>query len=120
MSGNCPIRIGCQEVLIHLRVRRFLLPQRCVRQKDLRRAGAGLTVRYGRWSVVAGEALRAIALALGGRAGARLAERLVAAVSRMTLIRLIRALPDPVVEAGPAVLGWVTSPCAAVASTGRF
>ncbi|SPL99670.1 unnamed protein product [[Actinomadura] parvosata subsp. kistnae] len=32
---------------------------------------------------------------LGGRAGARLAARLAVAVSRMTLIRLIRALPEP-------------------------
>jgi hypothetical protein len=39
-------------------------------------------------------------VAADSRAGARLAGRLVAAVSRMTLIRLIRALPDPVVEAG--------------------
>ena len=49
--------------------------------------------------------LRAVALALGGRAGARLAGRLAAGVSRMTLIRLIRALPDPAVSAAPRVLG---------------
>jgi len=47
----------------------------------------------------------AVALALGGRAGARLAGRLAAGVSRMTLIRLIRALPDPAVAASPRVLG---------------
>jgi transposase len=48
--------------------------------------------------------LEADALALAGRAGARLAAALGAAVSRHTLIRMIRAMPDP--EPGPvAVLG---------------
>jgi transposase len=48
--------------------------------------------------------LETAALALAGRAGARLAAALGAAVSRHTLLRLVRALPDP--EAGPvAVLG---------------
>jgi hypothetical protein len=49
--------------------------------------------------------LQAIALALGGRAGARLSGRLAAGVSRMTLIWLIRALPDPAVSRVPRVLG---------------
>ena len=39
--------------------------------------------------------LEAVALALAGRAGARLAGGLGIAISRTTLIRLIRALPDP-------------------------
>lgn len=49
--------------------------------------------------------LVAVALALGGRAGARLSGRLAAAVSRSTLLRLVRALPDPAVSASPRVLG---------------
>jgi transposase len=97
--------VGSQELLIHLRVHRFFCRNDACGKKTFAEQVPGLTVRYGRRSVVAAEALRAIALALGGRAGARLAERLVAEVSRMTLIRLIRALPDPVVEAGPPVLG---------------
>ena len=48
--------------------------------------------------------LSAVALALGGRAGLRLARRLAAAVSRMTLLRMIRALPDPAAPT-PRVLG---------------
>src|SRR5690606_32414464 len=56
---------------------------------------------YGRYSVPLRTLLQTIALALGGRAGARLTRRLAAAVSRMTLIRLIRSLPDP----EPQVLG---------------
>ncbi|MFE3455877.1 ISL3 family transposase [Nonomuraea sp. NPDC059194] len=39
--------------------------------------------------------LERIALALAGRAGARLANALGTAVSRCTMLRLIRALPDP-------------------------
>ena len=46
-----------------------------------------------------------MALALGGRAGARMSGWLAAAVNRMTLLRLIRALPDPAVSTSPRVLG---------------
>jgi transposase len=49
--------------------------------------------------------LEAVALALGGRAGARLSGCLAAAVSRTTLIRLVRAMPDPAATAAPRVLG---------------
>jgi len=48
--------------------------------------------------------LQAVGLALGGRAGARLSGRLACSVSRSTLIRLIRAAPDPASET-PLVLG---------------
>jgi ABC-type methionine transport system ATPase subunit len=40
-------------------------------------------------------ALVAVGLALAGRAGSRLATRLGMGVSRSTLLRMIRALPDP-------------------------
>jgi hypothetical protein len=39
--------------------------------------------------------LEAVAVALAGRAGARLAQRLAAPVSRMTLLRMVRAVPEP-------------------------
>lgn len=97
--------VGEQELQIHLQVRRFLCRDDGCGKKTFAEQIPGLTVRYGRRSVVAGEALRAIALALAGRPGARLAERLVTAVSRMTLLRLIRALPDPALTVGPRVLG---------------
>jgi transposase len=51
-----------------------------------------------------GGVLRRIALALGGRAGARQAAHLAVHVNRMTLLRLVRALPDPPTSA-PRVLG---------------
>lgn len=97
--------VSGQELLVHLRVQRFFCSNGACAKKTFVEQVPGLTVRYGRRSIVAGKALRAIALALGGRAGARLAGHLVAAVSRMTLIRLIRTLPEPALHAGPKVLG---------------
>jgi hypothetical protein len=40
-------------------------------------------------------ALQAVGLALGGHPGARLAAKLAARTSRTTLLRVVRALPDP-------------------------
>ncbi|WP_211593487.1 ISL3 family transposase [Microbispora sp. H10836] len=97
--------VGGQELLIHLRVHRFFCRNAtCVRATFAEQI-PDLTVRYGRRSIPAARALRAIALALGGRAGARLTQRLATSVSRTTLIRLIRGLPEPPLAAGPRVLG---------------
>jgi Transposase len=64
----------------------------------------GLTARHQRRTIGLRSLLERVALALAGRAGSRLARALGAIVSRSTLIRLIRALPDP--EIGEvAVLG---------------
>jgi transposase len=100
--------VGGQETMIHLQVVRFLCRnQHCVR-KTFAEQVPGLTVRHGRHgrhSLALRDNLRAIALALGGRAGARLTCQLAAAVNRMTLIRMIRALPDPALTRGPRILG---------------
>jgi transposase len=64
----------------------------------------GLTAWYQRRTAGLRALLEKVALALAGRAGSRLAATLGAIVSRLTLIRLVRALPDP--EAGQVtVLG---------------
>jgi transposase len=97
--------VGGQELLIHLRVHRFLCRDDTCPKKTFAEQVPGLTVRYGRRSVRAAEALQAVAFALGGRAGARLAQRLATSVSRMTLIRLIRRMPEPALQASPRVLG---------------
>ena len=55
----------------------------------------GLTEPHARRSPGLQAALVAVGLALAGRAGSRLATRLGMRVSRSTLLRLIRALPDP-------------------------
>jgi len=61
----------------------------------------GLTSKYARRSPLLRRALKKIGLALARRAGARLADRLGLLASRGSVLRLVRALPDPVV--GPVV-----------------
>jgi hypothetical protein len=98
--------IAGQETMLHLRVQRFRCLDTACPKKTFAEQVPGLTVRYGRRSIALGRMLKAIALALGGRAGARLVGRVACAVSRTTLIRLIRSLPDPEPDAaGPKVLG---------------
>ena len=101
----CDSAVAGQETMVHLRVQRFFCCNEACGKKTFAEQVPGLTTRYGRWTTGLADALRAVALALGGRAGARLAARLAAGVSRMTLIRLIRALPDPVSAVAPQVLG---------------
>lgn len=91
-------------MLIVLRVRRLFCDAGDCPKRTFAEQVPGLTVRYGRRSPVLTRVLQAVGLALGGRAGARMLERLAAAVSRMTLLRLVRALPDPE-QATPRVLG---------------
>ncbi|MEU8273571.1 ISL3 family transposase, partial [Microbispora bryophytorum] len=101
----CDSAVGGQEMVLHLRVRRFRCGNHGCTAKTFAEQVPGLTVRYGRYSVPLRTLLQTIALALGGRAGARLTCRLATAVNRMTLIRLIRSLPDPQPGEGPQVLG---------------
>jgi hypothetical protein len=86
---------GGQEVLIHLQVRRFFCRNASYARTTFAEQIPGLTTRYGRRTCDLDRALQAIALALGGRAGARLIGRLAALASRSTMPRMIRALPDP-------------------------
>ena len=95
---------GAQEVLIDLRARRFFCSNDACAKATFAEQIPGLTTRYGRRTCGLEAVLQAVAMALGGRAGARLTGRLACSVSRSTLIRLIRAAPDP--ESGiPLVLG---------------
>jgi transposase len=97
--------IGGFEVVIFLSVRRFLcLSPQCPKVTFAEQVSR-LTSRHARRTPAVTAVLEAVALALGGRAGARLTGRLAAGVSRMTLLRLIRALPDPAVQEAPRVLG---------------
>ena len=90
---------------IRLEVRRFLCWSPECPKATFAEQVSGLTTRHARRTPAVPAVLEAVALALGGRAGARMSGRLAAAVGRMTLIRLIRALPDPAVSASPWVLG---------------
>jgi hypothetical protein len=64
----------------------------------------GLATRYARKTVLLAGVLQHIAVALAGRAGARLTRALSAAASRSTLLRLVMAVPDPALPT-PRVLG---------------
>jgi transposase len=95
---------GGQEVLVDLQVRRFFCGSPACAKTTFAEQVPGLTTRYGRRTCALQGVLQAVALALGGRAGARLTGRLACAVSRSTLVRLIRAAADPD-DQTPLVLG---------------
>jgi hypothetical protein len=89
---------------IRLQVHRFFCDQTGCAARTFAEQIDGLTIRYARRSGLAHRMLAGVGLALGGRAGARLAAVLGLSVGRNVLIRLVRALPDP--EIGViAVLG---------------
>jgi transposase len=96
--------VGGREVLIELTVRRFRCEQPACPRGTFAEQVPGLTARRGRHTSLAARNLQAVAMALGGRAGARLVATLATPVSRMTLLRVIRRVPDQVV-ATPRVLG---------------
>lgn len=81
--------------MLHLRGRRFFCDNTECGKRTLAEQIPGLTFRYGRCTVPLRKVREAVALALGGRAGARPAGHLAVGVGRDALIRLIRALPDP-------------------------
>jgi transposase len=91
--------VGERETVLHLRVRRFFCTAVECARKIFCEQVDGLTTRHGRISALARRLLEAVAVALGGRAGARLADRLRLGVGRMSMLRLIRALPLPPVPA---------------------
>jgi transposase len=91
--------------MICLTARRFLCLEPGCPKATFAEQVSGLTSPHARRTPIVTAVLEAVALALGGRAGARMSGHLAAAVSRMTLLRLIRAMPDPAVSASPRVLG---------------
>ena len=95
---------GGQEVLIDLQARRFFCGNPGCAKTTFAEQVPGLTTRYGRRTCSLQGVLQAVALALGGRAGARMTGRLACTVSRSTLVRIIRAAADPN-DQTPLVLG---------------
>jgi len=95
---------GGHEMLIDLHARRFFCGNPACAKATFAEQVPGLTTRYGRRTCSLQAVLAAVALALGGRAGARLSGRLACSVSRSTLVRLIRAAADPDGQT-PLVLG---------------
>jgi transposase len=86
---------GGRAVMIDLEVRRFFCGNPGCKLRTFAEQVPAVTQRHQRRTPLLRSQLEAIALALAGRAGARLAAALGTEVSRTTLIRLIHALPDP-------------------------
>jgi transposase len=84
-----------QSVEIKLMVRRFFCGTADCPIVTFTEQINGLTTRYARRSPLLRQTLEKIGVALAGRAGARLAARLGLPTSRSTVLRLVRALPDP-------------------------
>jgi transposase len=87
--------IGGRRTVIRLAVRRFFCGSAACPAVTFAEQPQGLAVRYARRTPLAGQELTAVAVALAGRAGSRLAAVLAVQVSRHTLIRILGALPDP-------------------------
>ena len=96
--------IGGQRVVIRLAVRRFFCEAAECPARTFAEQVDGLTTAYARRTLLLRGMLEAIALALAGRAGARLAGTFGLPAGRSTMLRLVRALPDPGAGA-VAVLG---------------
>ncbi|WP_280464638.1 transposase [Nocardia brasiliensis] len=90
--------------MIRLQVRRLFCGNPDCGRRTFAEQVPGLAERHARRTSLLQRVLRAVALALGGRAGARMTGHLAATVSRMTLLRSIRALPDPDYST-PRILG---------------
>ena len=89
---------GGRPVLIALSVRRFRCAEpSCPRATFAEQAG-GVSERYRRRSVPLLGMLAGFGLELAGRAGARLAGALGVPVHSSTVLRLVMALPDPLVD----------------------
>jgi transposase len=96
---------GGRPLLIALSVRRFRCTAPSCPRVTFAEQAEGLTARYLRRTLPLRELLARFGLELAGRAGARLAAVLGVPVHSSTLLRLVMALPDPVVRASPRVTG---------------
>ena len=96
--------IGGRPVEIHLQVRRFRCGTRTCPRQTFAEQAPHLVERRAHRTVPLLRFLQDVGLTIGGRPGARFAGRRTIAVSRMTLIRLVRALPMPSASS-PRVLG---------------
>jgi len=97
------LALAGRRMLIVLTVRRFFcLNADCVRKIFAEQPD--LASRYARRTHLAGDVLESVALALGGRPGSRMTCGLAVPASRMTLLRIIRRIPDDPTPT-PEVLG---------------
>ena len=97
--------IAGRPTILVVRVRRFFCDAGGCHARTFTEQINGLTSRYARRTPLLRRILEAIGLALAGRAGARLAATLGIATSRDSLLRLVRAKPDPPI--GPVAVAGV-------------
>lgn len=89
------VSVGGVTAKIRLQVRRFICGNAACTVRTIAEQVDGVTRRRLRTTDGLRRTLTAIGLALAGRAGSRLAAVLGMVTSRSTLLRLVRALPDP-------------------------
>jgi transposase len=97
--------VAGRPVVIRLAVRRFFCGDPACPVVTFAEQVEGVTGRYQRRSLPLLGLLGQVGLALAGRAGAGLAAVMGVTVHRTTLLRLVRALPEPPLSAAPRVLG---------------
>ncbi|MET9395982.1 transposase [Kitasatospora sp. NPDC002965] len=95
--------LGGSKLAVRLRVLRFFCDRRSCGRTTFVEQVDRLTERHRRSSLGLKEVLRAVAVELGGRAGARLCRKLHLAAGRTPLLELLEAPPVP--ERAPRVLG---------------
>lgn len=91
-------------VRLHLRVRKWFCRNPSCRRRIFTERLLTVAAPWARRTLRLAQRLIAIALALGGKAGVRLSQRWGLAVSRNTLLRLLRRQPVPI-RPIPTVLG---------------
>ncbi|MCZ7458246.1 ISL3 family transposase [Streptomyces sp. WMMC940] len=87
--------LGGRRVLLRLRIRRFFCDNGLCSRRTTAEQVPSLTTRYRRRTTALARMVQAIGLAVGGRAGARLAGYLPVRTSRDVILRELRRLPDP-------------------------
>jgi hypothetical protein len=98
------VSVGGRPVVVELMVRRLFCDTADCPRRTFAEQVEGLSARYSRYTVLLLRTLTAVGLALGGSAGARLPQVLGVMLSRVTVLSLVMALPDPPL-ATPRVLG---------------
>nr|WSY55350.1 ISL3 family transposase [Streptomyces sp. NBC_00886] len=98
------VPLASRQVEITLEVRRFVCANTQCPQRTFAEQIPGFTSAYARCTNRLGALLNVIALALGGRAGARMAAALGITAGWMGLLSRVRAMPDPSYDT-PRVLG---------------
>ncbi|MFK0239176.1 ISL3 family transposase [Streptomyces vinaceus] len=87
--------LGGRRVLLRLRVRRLFCDNGLCSRRTMAEQVPGLTSRHQRRTTALARMVQAIGLAVGGRAGARLAGYLPVRTSRDVILGELRRLPDP-------------------------